>query len=93
MLRHCHIPRFSSGGRRKMPNVSFGKEKTSSDVEKQPLAGAEAKDVATEPLPPQKILKIFSINIIAQGLPFCRRRGFLSDQSEPQCGAAFCDKG
>lgn len=57
-----------------MPNVSFGKEKTSSDVEKQPLAGAEAKDVATEPLPPQKILKIFSINIIAQGLPFCRRR-------------------
>lgn len=67
MLRHCPIPRFSSGARKKMPNVAFGKEKASSrePPEKQPPA---------EPLPPQKVLKMFSINIIAQGLPFCRRR-------------------
>ncbi|XP_029297095.1 F-box/WD repeat-containing protein 7 isoform X5 [Cottoperca gobio] len=76
MLRHCPISRFSSGARRKMPNVAFGKEKTSSDrlLEKQPLDRADPKDVPPEPLPPQKVLKIFSINIIAQGLPFCRRR-------------------
>lgn len=29
---------------------------------------------AKEPLPPQTVVKIFSISIIAQGLPFCRRR-------------------
>lgn len=27
-----------------------------------------------EPLPHQTVMKIFSISIIAQGLPFCRRR-------------------
>lgn len=72
MLRHCPFPRFSSGARRKMPNVAFGKEKTSSHVllENQPLDRTDPKDVAKEP--PQKVLKIFSINIIAQS--FCRRR-------------------
>ena len=76
MLRHCPIPRFSSSGaRRKMPNVACGKEKTLHvPLEKQPLDLADPKDVAKEQLPPQKVLKIFSINIIAQGLPFCRRR-------------------
>lgn len=29
---------------------------------------------AKEPLPHQTVMKIFSISIIAQGLPFCRRR-------------------
>lgn len=53
-----------------MPNVACGKEKSSS----QPLDRADPEDVAKEQLPPQKVLKIFSINIIAQGLPFCRRR-------------------
>lgn len=73
MLRHCPIPRFSSGGaRKKMPN---GKEKTLHvPLESQALDLADTKDVVPEPLPPQKVLKIFSINIIAQGLPFCRRR-------------------
>lgn len=31
-----------------------------------------------EPLPHQTVMKIFSISIIAQGLPFCRRRVSLS---------------
>lgn len=76
MLRHCPIPRFSSAGaRRKMPNVACGKEKTFPvPVESQALDLADPKDIATEAFPPQKVLKIFSINIIAQGLPFCRRR-------------------
>lgn len=76
MLRHCPIPRFSSSGaRRKMPNVVCGKEKTLHvPMESQAIDLADPKDVASEPLPPQKVLKIFSINIIAQGLPFCRRR-------------------
>jgi len=52
-----------------MPHVAFGKEKTSSHVDK-----ADPEHVAAEPVPPQKVLKIFSLNIIAQGLPFCRRR-------------------
>lgn len=73
MLRHCPIPRFSSGGARK--KMSNGKEKTLRvPLESQPLDRADTKDVIPEPLPPQKVLKIFSINIIAQGLPFCRRR-------------------
>ncbi|KAF2978681.1 hypothetical protein EK904_010673 [Melospiza melodia maxima] len=33
---------------------------------------------AKEPLPHQTVMKIFSISIIAQGLPFCRRRSLLS---------------
>lgn len=76
MLRHCPIPRFSSSGaRRKMPNVACGKEKTLHvPLESKPLDLADPKDVTKDPLPPQKVLKIFSINIIAQGLPFCRRR-------------------
>lgn len=58
-----------------MPNVACGKEKTLHvPLETQPLDLADPKDVAKEQLPPQKVLKIFSINIIAQGLPFCRRR-------------------
>ncbi|TNN89605.1 hypothetical protein EYF80_000208 [Liparis tanakae] len=44
-----------------MPNVAFGKEKTSPHVDK-----ADPEHVAAEPLPPQKVLKIFSLNIIAQ---------------------------
>lgn len=58
-----------------MPNAARGKETLPvAAAEGQPLEPAEPKDVAREPLPPQKVLKIFSINIIAQGLPFCRRR-------------------
>lgn len=58
-----------------MPNVAGGKEKTLHvALGNHPLEKADPKDVAKEPLPPQKVLKIFSINIIAQGLPFCRRR-------------------
>lgn len=58
-----------------MPNAAQGKETFPiAAVEGQPLHPADAKDVAREPLPPQKVLKIFSINIITQGLPFCRRR-------------------
>lgn len=76
MLRHCPIPRFSSSGaQRKMPNVSCNKDKTLHvPPESQALNPADSKDIATESLPPQKLLKIFSINIIAQGLPFYRRR-------------------
>lgn len=80
MLRHCPIPLFaSSGSRKKMPKAS-GKEKA-------PLAipESQALDIVADPkvvvkvakeppLPPQKVLRIFSINIITQGLPFCRRR-------------------
>lgn len=43
-------------------------------LESKALDLADPKDISTEPLPAQKVLKIFSINIIAQGLPFCRRR-------------------
>lgn len=75
MLRHCPITRFSSSGaRRKMPTAACGKETSQVPPEDPPPDPAEAKDVAKGPLPPQKVLKIFSINIIAQGLPFCRRR-------------------
>lgn len=76
MLRHCPIARFSSSAaRKKMPNAAHGKETLSIDaLDDQPLDPTDTKDVAREPLPPQKVLKIFSINIIAQGLPFCRRR-------------------
>lgn len=75
MLRHCPITRFSSSGaRRKMPNVTFGKETLQVPLQSQTFDLADTKDVAKEQLPPQKVLKIFSINIIAQGLPFCRRR-------------------
>ncbi|KAK5598923.1 hypothetical protein CRENBAI_001889 [Crenichthys baileyi] len=80
MLRHCPIPRFSSSGARtKMPNAAPGKEKALHNPKKsQTLDLADPKDIATKSIPPQKVLKIFSINIIAQGLPFCRRRGLLS---------------
>ncbi|CAG12307.1 unnamed protein product [Tetraodon nigroviridis] len=75
MLRHCPIPRFSSSGaRRKMPTAVCGEETSPLRPGDQPLDLADPKDVAKEHLPPQKVLKIFSINIIAQGLPFCRRR-------------------
>lgn len=75
MLRHCPIPRFSSSGaRRKMPAAVCGKETSPLPPGDRPLGPADPEDVAKEQLPPQKILKIFSINIIAQGLPFCRRR-------------------
>lgn len=57
-----------------MPNAACGKETLHVPLESQPLDLADPKDVVREPLPPQKVLKIFSINIIAQGLPFCRRR-------------------
>lgn len=75
MLRHCPITRFSSSGaRRKMPPAVRGKETSQVPPEEAPESPADAEDVAKEALPPQKVLKIFSINIIAQGLPFCRRR-------------------
>lgn len=76
MLRHCYIPRFSStGAQKKMPNVACGKEKPLHvPLGSQALSQAEPKEVAPESLPSQRVLKIFSINIIAQGLPFCRRR-------------------
>lgn len=57
-----------------MPTAVSGKDASHVQPENQPLDPADAKDVAKEQLPPQKVLKIFSINIIAQGLPFCRRR-------------------
>lgn len=54
---------------------SSGKEKAPQALpESQALELADPKDVTKEPIPPQKVLKIFSINIIAQSLPFCRRR-------------------
>lgn len=57
-----------------MQNGARGKETLHIPLEGQPLDLADPKNVAREQLPPQKVLKIFSINIIAQGLPFCRRR-------------------
>lgn len=69
MLRHCPIPRFASS-RKKMPKAS-GKEKAPKAPLECPTLGSE---VAKEPVPPQKVLKIFRINIIAHGLPFCRRQ-------------------
>lgn len=76
MLRHCPIPRFSSSGARaKMPNAASEKEKAVRvPQESQALDLPDPKDIASKSLPPQKVLKIFSINIIAQGLPFCHRR-------------------
>ena len=50
------------------------KKEKASQAESRAMHLAEAKDVAEEHVHPQKVLKIFSINIIAQGLPFCRRR-------------------
>ena len=58
-----------------MPKASSGKEKApQAPLESKGRDLADTKEVAKEPLPTQKVLKIFSINIIAQGLPFCRRR-------------------
>lgn len=58
-----------------MPSVSCEKDKTVHVLpESQVLNLADPKEIATESLPPQKVLKIFSINIIAQGLPFYRKR-------------------
>lgn len=75
MLRHCPIPRFSSASPRRKMTKSSGKEKApQAHPESQALELADPKDVTKEPIPPQKVLKIFSINIIAQSLPFCRRR-------------------
>ncbi|KTG44269.1 hypothetical protein cypCar_00013603 [Cyprinus carpio] len=73
----------SSSPRRKMTKSS-GKEKAPQALpESQALELADPKDVTKEPIPPQKVLKIFSINIIAQSLPFCRRRkiNFRKDSS------------
>ena len=50
------------------------KREKASQAESRALHLAEPKDVSEEHVHPQKVLKIFSINIIAQGLPFCRRR-------------------
>ncbi|XP_059407795.1 F-box/WD repeat-containing protein 7-like isoform X2 [Carassius carassius] len=75
MLRHCPIPRFSSASPRRKTAKSSGKEKAPKALpESQALELADPKDVPKEPIPSQKVLKIFSINIIAQSLPFCRRR-------------------
>lgn len=75
MLRHCPIPRFSSSSPRRKMTKSSGKEKAPQALpESQALDLADPKEVTKEPIPPQKVLKIFSINIIAQSLPFCRRR-------------------
>lgn len=57
-----------------MTNAACGKETLHVPLESQALDPADSKDIAKEQLPPQKVLKIFSINIIAQGLPFCRKR-------------------
>lgn len=57
-----------------MPTAVCEKETLHVPPGDQPLDLADPKDVPKEQLPPQKVLKIFSINIIAQGLPFCRRR-------------------
>lgn len=45
-----------------------------------------------ESLPHQAVMKIFSISIIAQGLPFCRRRVSLSHlRSKDVCvNACLC---
>ncbi|KAJ3614069.1 hypothetical protein NHX12_017646 [Muraenolepis orangiensis] len=77
MLRHCPIARFSSGARKKMSKEDAKKEKEKEKAnlaESRALHLAEPEDVAEEHAYPQKVLKIFNINIIAQGLPFCRRR-------------------
>lgn len=75
MLRHCPIPRFSSASnntKKKMPK-SLPKEKApQAPPESLAVEHLDPKEVAKEPS--QKVLKIFSINIITQGLPFCRRR-------------------
>lgn len=83
MLRRCPIPRFSSARsskKNKMPK-SLSKEKApQAPLESQVLELLEPKEVTREPS--QKVLKIFSINIITQSLPFCRSRvsGFESGQ-------------
>ncbi|CAL8235452.1 unnamed protein product [Boreogadus saida] len=59
--------------RRKMSKEEAKREKAS-QAESRALHLAEPKDVSEEHVHPQKVLKIFSINIITQGLPFCRRR-------------------
>ncbi|KAJ8399213.1 hypothetical protein AAFF_G00412510 [Aldrovandia affinis] len=76
MLRHCRIPGFAAASpRRKMPKAAAEKEKPSSPGPgSDPQPGYPAASGLEAP-PPQKVLRIFSINIITQGLPFCRRRG------------------
>lgn len=73
-----------------MPKATSGKEKAPlAPAVKKALDLVEPKEVVREPLPAQKVLKIFSINIITQGLPFCRRRvsgltaGWRHQQREP----------
>lgn len=52
---------------------SLPKEKApQAPLESLALELLDPKEVTKEPS--QKVLKIFSINIITQGLPFCRRR-------------------
>lgn len=52
---------------------SLPKEKApQAPLESLALELFDPKEVTKEPS--QKVLKIFSINIITQGLPFCRRR-------------------
>lgn len=46
---------------------------------------------AKEPLPHQTVMKIFSISIIAQGLPFCRRRvSFAFEKQEYLTDVRLC---
>ena len=66
-----------------MPKAASGKEKAPQaplESKGRDLAD-DTKEVAKDPLPTHKVLKMFSINIIAQGLPFCRRR--VSDGLSP----------
>ncbi|MFT7807577.1 F-box/WD repeat-containing protein 7 isoform X1 [Arapaima gigas] len=76
MLRHCPIPGFATAGpRRKTPKAATA---SAAPLEMAPVGPslelADLAEAGKEPLPQHKVLKIFSINIIAQGLPFCRRR-------------------
>lgn len=66
-------------------------------------------NTAKESLPQQTVMKIFSISIIAQGLPFCRRRVSLShlksknvylmlvcfspSEAVPQISMCICEEG
>lgn len=72
-----------------MPKSSSKEKAPQAPPESKALELADPKEVAKEPLPPQKVLRIFSINIIAQSLPFCRRR--VSERQEyKHCFALLC---
>lgn len=55
-----------------MPKSSPKEKAPQTPPESLALELLDLKEVAREPS--QKVLKIFRINIITQGLPFCRRR-------------------